>query len=700
MRSVRCGLAGWLAMSWCVASAAADDIFTLSLEELMGTPVTVSTGTPRPRETAPAAITVITAAEIRAMGARSVDDALETVPGLHVSRSSFQYAPRYFFRGIVSSYNPQALVLVDGVPMTSLFVGDRGENLPTGFSLPVHMVERIEVIRGPGSAVYGADAFAGVINVITRAAEGEAEGNLQLGAGSFDSGHARLRQTGTLGDVRGIVSLSRYGTGGDRGAIIDADLQTQIDSGSGAPPASLAPGPVSTGGQVFDGRFALAHGDFTLRGSWMKAWDTGTGQGFNDALDPDARFRYHRGVLDLAWHDTDPAENWELEGRLSYLYGDSETEELVHILPRGSIGFVDGVVGSPGIYEETARAGLVALYRGFHHHLLRGGTGLVWGDIFRTTSRVNFMVTPGGLAPRPALTDVSDTAAVFQPENQRVSSYLFVQDEWAVAANWEIVSGVRFDDYDDVGSTANPRVSLAWRTTPTLTTRLMYGEAFRPPALLELYGSSNPIALGNPALRPETLRNLELAFAWRPGELQTVDLNLYRFHIDDYVDFVPDPGGATWTARNVGRQRGEGGEVEWRTQWQEHLHLLANASVQRTIDRRSGANLGVAPSADAYLRLTHAFAPGWRVAPQLTWIGQRKRAPGDLRPALAGYTTFDCALSRRQGDVEISLAMHNLFDADVREPSRGPGPGQASAAIPADLPQAGRSVVLEVAVEW
>ena len=109
--------------------------------------ISIATGNAQPISRAPAVASVITAKEIREMGATDIDDVLETVPGLHVARSNIGYNPIYTFRGIYSGQNPQVLMLVNGIPITNFFSGDR--NLVWG-GFPVESISRIEVIRGPG----------------------------------------------------------------------------------------------------------------------------------------------------------------------------------------------------------------------------------------------------------------------------------------------------------------------------------------------------------------------------------------------------------------------------------------------------------------------------------------------------------------------------------------------------------------------
>src|SRR5690606_22999611 len=89
--------------------------------------ITIATGTVQPLAKAPAVASIITADDIKRMGARDIDDVLHTVPGMHVSRDVLGYNPLYVVRGVYAGFNPQVLMLVDGVPLTNLFHGDRSQ---------------------------------------------------------------------------------------------------------------------------------------------------------------------------------------------------------------------------------------------------------------------------------------------------------------------------------------------------------------------------------------------------------------------------------------------------------------------------------------------------------------------------------------------------------------------------------------------
>ena len=153
-----------------IAEAAVDDMeefYSMSPGELAELSVSIATGTDKPVFQSAAVTSVVTAEQIKAMGATELHEVLETIPGLHVSFQPVTYDYIYTMRGIRNGTNSQVLVLLDG---TRFSVPFQGRSM-TGLELPVENIQQVEVIRGPGSAMYGADAFAGVINIITKKAK-------------------------------------------------------------------------------------------------------------------------------------------------------------------------------------------------------------------------------------------------------------------------------------------------------------------------------------------------------------------------------------------------------------------------------------------------------------------------------------------------------------------------------------------------
>lgn len=182
--------------------------------------VSVATGTKKPLKLAPAIASVITARDIERMGATSLDEVLETVPGFHVGRSrSAWFSPIWSIRCIHTSTNPEVLLLINGVPLTSNYIGNRDFN----FRMPVSMISRVEVIRGPGSALYGADAYSGVVNVSTKNADDINGSRAGFRGGSFETYAGWAQHGGRYGGWNVSLGLDWGRSDGDDDRIVERD---------------------------------------------------------------------------------------------------------------------------------------------------------------------------------------------------------------------------------------------------------------------------------------------------------------------------------------------------------------------------------------------------------------------------------------------------------------------------------------------
>ncbi|HHM06320.1 MAG TPA: TonB-dependent receptor, partial [Gammaproteobacteria bacterium] len=661
--------------------------------------ISIATGARQPIARAPAVASVVTAEDIKRMGATTLDEVLETVAGLHVSLSSLRFSPIYSIRGIYTDTNPHVLVLVNGSPMTQLFAGDRGIRS----TLPVNNISRIEIIRGPGSAVYGADAFAGVINVITKTAQDINGLDLGLRAGSFDTREAWLQLGDSWKKVDVAFSLQWSDTDGDDSRIIEQDAQTGFDQALGTR-ASLAPGPAATQQERLDLNLDLGYDNWRLQLWKWRQYKVGTGPGVALALDSGGKANADNFKGDLRYRQTLRDSNWDVDARLGYMDIDSRSEQTlfpknsklpigndgnINPLSSNTVTFTDGVIGNPGVFETHYRADVGAFYTGIDAHRIRLGSGYAYAKL-RGTETKNF--GPGVIdgtegTVNGSLTDVTGTDSVFIAPHSRRLRYVFLQDEWSFTTDWDLVWGVRYDHYSDFGETVNPRAALIWQTAFDLTTKLLYGKAFRAPSFAELFSQNNPIREGNKNLLPETVETYELAFDYQPIFDLATRVNLYYYVISDLIS--PELSGQSFVFQNVGRQSGRG--IEWELDWKvtPTLRLSANYAFVDATNERTGSNAGNSPQHQLYGRLNWTFAAGWQLTPELNWVGKRKRVAGDPRPPLDSYLIANAMLRYDSFDQtwQTALGLRNLFDQDAREPS--------PAQVPGDFPLPERSVYLE-----
>ncbi len=669
------------------SAAAPMDVYNLSLAELGQVQISIATGNGTSLDKAPATASVIYAAEIEAMGARNLDEILETVAGLHIGLSALSRLDSvYSIRGIHTGFNSQVLLLINGVPVQSTLQGGH----PTMFRMPSASIARIEVMRGPGSAIYGADAYAGVINVITKDAADIDGTNIGARTGSFGSRETWLQSAGTWQGIGVSLDMDYQETDGDSNRHVDADFQSSLDA-SLHTNASLAPGALSTRYHVWDTHLAFSGEQWQVNlWNWLST-DAGVGAGAAQALDIAGHDDNHLMMADATYKFGSNSGVWDNSLRLSYLYSDHLTQfnllpagtrlpigsdgNINFAKPAGVVGFPDGLIGNPGQTTKDSQVEFVSVYNGADAHRVRFSVGSR-RQSFDGNETKNF--GPGvidGTQPVVGgmLTDVTDTPFVYLNDGSRTVRFLSLQDEWKLSPDLTLTSGVRYDKYSDFGGTTNPRLALVWAVNESLTTKLLYGSAFRAPSISELYFKNNPVSLGNPNLNPETINTLEWSFNYRLNPNLQTTLTLFRYQAEDMIEFIADANGVTKTAQNARDQDGKGYELEFSWKPVSQFRMSTSYSRQDAIDANTDASIPDAPGRQIKLNGDWEFYKNWFFNTQVDWVADRARALGDIRPEIANYTWINFTLRAKDiaPDLDLSLAVRNATDADAREPSSG-----------------------------
>jgi vitamin B12 transporter len=400
---------------------------------------------PEPSVSLGAAATVIDAAEIARAKSATVLDLLRTVPGLDVVQSGgVGGVTSLFLRGTSST---QTLVLLDGVTLNSPYFG--GTDLS---ALSTANVDRVEVVRGPFSALYGSEAIGGVVQIFTRRA---ADAGVS-GHASFALGNAGGKEgLGEFGFSEGVLS----GTFGFRRTLAWGDPPNEFFAGtslSGALTARLGEG--ATAGVVVrrdSGRTGIpTDGGSPTPQRWTSAETTTVEIPLSYSLSKNlflsASMRYTRDQPEYA----DPADPF---------FTSSTT-------------------------DARRAGGRVAVSGTWGAHRVAVGA-----DYERTevSSESNFGVALDGATSR--------------------TFALFAEDRIALAGEKLVATaGVRWDDHSAFGGAVSPRVTIAWRAVPSLKLRAAAGSAFRAPSLGELYYPYS----GNPDLQPERSTGWEVGAEW------------------------------------------------------------------------------------------------------------------------------------------------------------------------------------------
>lgn len=682
-----------------LSATALDDV----LEDIYGEDdlISIASGMIEPIHRAPSVASVISREQIDQIGAVTLEEALGLVPGVHVSRYAIANNPIYVFRGLYSEFNQQVLLLIDGQPMTRLFNRDRGT---TWGDLPLAAVQRIEIIHGPGSAIYGADAFAGVINVIT-AKPNEADSQTGFQAGGSDTFYAWHHQNFVVMNRPANFTIE-YRNSSGRERLVAADGQTLIDSLFGTQ-VSNAPGETNLELSAWDARLNIDFNTWLLQAGLQIRTDLGTGLGSSFTLDPLGSQNAQRGTLLLSQH-TQPTKIKDLTSKLRLAYSYSSDEQSLVLNPPGTFVtfrrdvppslYTEGVIGSPSSKEWDIRFEHSFVYTGWKHHRLRFDYGFYYGDLFETSEVKNFDATGAQL---PNIQDVSDNPdLVYLLPQDLFVRYGLLENRWSLTQAFELTAGIRLDDYSNFGTTANPRASFVWQLDDNSTVKLLYGRAFRSPSFAELYIINNPVIQGEPNLEPEVINSYDISFIERMGFDSQLTVNLFFNEIEDSIGLITSDNGKFVFTNDKGL-KSKGFNLGYETILNAAHTINSGFSHQKIENQATNTDIGRYPKNNLFLNYHWDINDQWRLGGLWRWITDRDRTLADPRSPLDGYDVLDLKVTRKLSTgFSASFIAKNVFDADIREPasqltlvdpSLPPVP-----SVPNDLPLDKRLILFEV----
>jgi len=694
-------------VSCAYAQQSMDDLMALSPEELGNISVTIASGTATTLTHSAAVTSVITAEQIAEMGATELHQVLETIPGVHATIQPVTYDYSYSMRGIRNDTNAEVLLLMDGSRFSIPYQGTH----MAGMMIPVKDIQRVEVIRGPGSALYGADAFVGVINIITKKAADLKGVTIGARGGNADTTSAWGQYGGQWQGWDIATSLQYNHNGIDSNRIVEADILTGT-------PFSLAPGPWQGQNERLNGHLNLQRKHWELSFWAFNETNFGMRAGAAGALDNRGSGYGTNYLADIHYSTEDAIEDWELQAHASFLHTDSGANiynfPVGAILPidaegnatdqepltRGLVYFPDGMRFNVGFKNTMPSFQLTSIYKGFSDHLLRVMTGFRYEEMTTTEIR-NYgvgvidgatLLPPPNINLAPNMQNVTGTPYTFIGDHHRDIWSMAIQDEWQIAENWHLTTGLRFDHYSDFGSTWNPRAALVWDITPELTGKLLYGQAYRAPSFVEQYQDHNPLFIGNPSLQPETIETTEIAFDYRPMKNLRTALNLYHYEIRELMG--GELSGNELTVQNTTGQDGTGGEFEWDWRFLPDWNLRGNYAWQFSRNEATHERVAYVPEHHVYSALSWNFMPNWQIQTQINWIGHRITEPEDPRP-LNDYETVDITLNAKRllGYVDLKASARNIFDSKGKEFG-------VLKAYPYNLPIPGQSFYVEASIHF
>jgi outer membrane receptor for ferrienterochelin and colicins len=648
----------------CARAASADngDLATLSLEQLMDMNVHSVFGASKYEQRvtrAPSSISIVTAEDIRRFGYTNLADVLSGVRGLYVTndRNYTYLGVRGFLRP--GDYTTRVLVLVDGHRLNDN-VYDSGA-IGREAMLDVELIDRVEVIRGPSSSVYGSSAFLGVINVITKRGRDIDGAEIGVDLASQDTYRTRATYGETFANgLDFLVSASHYTSAGWDFYYPEFDQRSsdhRFANNNG-----VASGLDDESASKFF--TSLRYGGFNASLHYSTRRKQVPAASFDTIFgDPDERTDDSASYIELGYkHALSSTTDLKIRGFYDlYTYqGTYPNDYALAGDPSDRVVFVDEMTGRWAGTELQLTTNLDDRY-----------TFVVGGE-YRMNIGEN----------QSAYDDIDPRYYYLHRDDDSDIVGLFAQGEARVRDDFTVTAGVRYDHYGaSFGGTANPRLALIYNPTETSAVKLLYGEAFRAPNPYERY--YNVAQADAPALEPETIKTYELVYERYFASKYRLSLSGYSYDIDGLITQVEEEFNMQFFA-NVDDVRARGVELELEAIYQNGAILRGSWAVQRAEDVASGLELTNSPRQLA--KFTGSIPLfGTPVFANLD-VQYNSKSVTLVRTHSPSFVLANLTLNTHElwSGVELTAGVYNILDEDRRFPG-------AEEHVQETLPQEGRT---------
>jgi iron complex outermembrane receptor protein len=596
---------------------------------------------------APSSVSIITADEIRKYGHRTLADVLRSARGFYVT-----YDRAYSFVGVRGFNRPgdwddRVLLLVDGHRMNENVYN--GAFVGTEFPVDIDLIDRVEIIRGPGSSLYGSNAFFGVINVIMKQGRDLKGTEVSGEAASFDTYKGRL----SYGDrfqngLEVLLSGTGYDSKGQRRLYYKEFDSPATNNG-------IAQDLDYNRSKSFFSKFSF--NDFTLTGAYgsrTKGIPTGEyGAVFN------ASPAYNRD--DHAYADLRYAHSfygrYDVSARVYYDNVNAPAEMAFDLANYDNTNPVNPP--SPNVEKYAtggrwwgAEAQLGA--KVFEKHHVTAGVNYEDNLSQYVSTYYEDPYIPG--------IDINRNSTIWA---------LYLQDEYHLSEQVMLNAGARYDHYDTIGGTTNPRLALIYRPVKTTSIKFLYGTAFRAPNLYEVYYEFPGYQKINPDLKPETIKTYELVYEQYLGDHLRSSLSGFYYTINDLISALTDPADNLLQYRNINKAEAKGVEAELEGKWPSGIHGRISYTLLQAKDLQTGEILTNSPEHMAKLNvivplLKEKFFEGTEVQ----YMGRRKTVAGNYADdfVVVNITLFGRELVK---GLDASATVYNVFDTKYGDPVAG-----------------------------
>ncbi|KAB2833553.1 MAG: TonB-dependent receptor [Candidatus Brocadia sp.] len=582
---------------------------------------------------APSSVSIITAEEIKKYGYRKFSEILRSVRGFHITYDrNYHYVGVRGF-GLSGDYNTRILLLIDGHRVNDA-IYDQAP-IGTDFPIDIDLIERIEIIRGPGSSLYGTNAFFAVVNVITRHGRDFRGVETSAGAGSFETYNSRMSYGEKFHNgLEMVISGSYYESKGDDRLFFQEFDQPENNNGIAEDRDS----------DQFENIYAeFLYRDLSLQLNYLqREKDVPTapfGSSFNERFST---------VDERGWADL----------KYERIFGDQ-----FNFLSRVSYNFYDY---NDDYFSDTS-TGRLKTSDDVDSQWLQGEVQLT--KIFLEKHKCTF-----GLDARY---NIQQDQNIFEHreggtilDDERESHYwaAFFQDEFTITDSLIFQAGIRFDYFETFGGTVSPRTALIYNPFEKTTFKFVYGRAFREPNAFELYYSDGITQEASPNLDPEIIDTYEIIYEQYLGKYLRGTIVGFYNSIDDFIALKTDPDSGLSKFDNVSEVQAKGMEFELDGKWENGFEGRASYSLQETEEDDSRNTLANSPE---HLVKLNVVIP--LIKRKLFLSGEEQYTSGrktNLRHTAEDFFTTNVTLYSRNifKTLEVSGSVFNVFNKEYEDP--------------------------------
>lgn len=584
-----------------IQPSSVSELLKLSLEEILNIPITSTSFFEESGLDAGSTVTVLTPQYWEKRGARRMEDALQTLPGVNMT-PGFLGTKNLVIRGFPNSNGTGVQTLWDGVPINTYPIGNALVDHP---NIQLSTLNSIEVIRGPGSALYGSDAFSGVLSLNAFETTGELN---TISAQAATNGYYNAAYKGSTKVSNGLyVNFAVSGNGQS-----DQDFE-YLYSNAGIPTTSQREYKYNSYTATLK---LFSEPDKTFSYKVALYTDNYKHDGFfHNGTDVPAR--------DLSYIDTGmemlKAETkWKFGAKRSLtldVHRWDNSHVFSRVLPNLNRIFIN-------TDEQQSGANLV-----YKDEALLHDTQLSFAVGYRKNEANNAsrqVVTPTNVV-------AVNAALLFNNTERDISSYLLDAKTTFADGEYILRYGFRYDDYSDFGTQFSPRLGIIKKLTKSSVVKFLYGNSFRAPTGNELYGG--PIQTGDLNLKPEEIDTLELVYLFENDKRKT-EVVIFKSELMNTIQLVDDPVKDFFA--NVGANNlAEGIEIshyQGFNKWQ----LEVSASYTKSRNESDGYDYGTFPKYILNLGVGYKFDNKW-----LLFVNNRVHLDADREPNTATVDSAD-----------------------------------------------------------